>query len=454
MRKILTLVFIAALRLPALHAQGATFDPASNPLHPSPGGIRLDNVSAFLSYYSVAPQGLFGSPGGSQINGETGVGGSATVAYGTSGERSGFSIVYTPTYVARLRYANSNSVNHALNLSWRHKLAPRWTMNWNASGVMTSASDALFAPMTLSNVTAISGSIADLAAALEAGRLTNSQAAAVLTGSPVLESPAGLLLFGNRLLNASAGAGLSYAQSARLTFRIAFTANRLQALRDPNSPAGYQYGYQIAHSTMGSVNAGFGYSLSPRTQLSADFSTNRAVSNLQDAYTTMAMMAVERTLGTRWFVQLRGGSGFIHALRETRTLPAGPQYQVGGNIGYKTRSHTFLGSVERSISDTYGFGSSYSVSATGAWNWRRPGSAWSLATSFGQQRLAGISFEAINTWRGSAGLVRSLGAHTNISTQYAYLSNLRVLGALNGGQQAQHVIQVAVTWIPDRRSMQ
>jgi hypothetical protein len=148
-------------------------------------------------------------------------------------------------------------------------------------------------------------------------------------------------------------------------------------------------------------------------------------------------------------LQIHSGVGIINPVRESFALPQKPQYQGGGGLGYKVHTQTFLASVERSVSDGYGFGATSSLSATGAWSWTQPGSSWSVTANFGQQWLTGSHVQNFNSWRAMVGLSRKLSRQTAISAQYGYLS----ASGLTAGPNAllgQHMVRMSVTWLPNR----
>ena len=447
-RQILAFIFLATIATKALYAQNETNFDHVNPLGSDQGGIRLKSMSAFMTYYSVAPEAYGGGSSGIPLMSDAGVGGSATLVYTRFRERSKLSIVYTPSYVERLRYSTGNTPNHTLSLNWRRNLTARWTYTISASAVDTSLSDALFAPTRFANVVAAPATFEDLASAMVAGKFTNNELAAILTGAPILESPERMLFYGERVLSASIMTGLSYSRSSRLTYYVNGVANRSQNLKDPNTSATIQPTYLASRTTTGSVTLGVGYSLSPRTRVGVDVSSSRTFSNLQDAYTSTSNLSLGRTMGMNWFLQIHGGIGFIDPIRQYSPLPTGPQYQAGGRIGYKTRAHTFIAAVDRSISDSYGLGAGASLTVTGAWNWRRPGSPWSMSSNFGQQRLLGTKFGPIDSWFATAGFARRLGVHTAMFTQYAYLSNTRLVGGPDW-QGNLHTVRVSVVWSPN-----
>ena len=446
-----SLAVAAVLGMGALPAQQPAQE-AVNPLSTHSNGLRLQSVSAFLNYYWVS-EGVPLGPAGNSWMQQPSAGATATFGYTRFGERSGISVSYTPSYVATWQNNTSRIHNHSLSFNWRRNLTSKWTYTLAGSGVVTSLTDALFLPTTLANVAAAPASFEELSAAMVGGRFTNNQLAAILTGAAVVESPAGMQLYGSRMMTSALQTGISYARSSRLTFHLNVGASRSQALNDSSLPADRRTDSILSHSTAGSGNIGMGYSLSPRTQLAVDWSSSRTFSNLQDAYIHSANLSLARTVSERWFLQGHAGAGFVTAIREYYALPNGPQYQAGASIGYRARAHTFLASVERSIADTYGFGAAGSVSASGAWNWTRPGSAWATTANFGQQWLTGTGFPSSNNWRATFGLVRSVGRHVAVSTQYAYLSDSRFIGG-PGSRGGQHSVRLSVSWLPGGQSGQ
>ena len=66
-------------------------------------------------------------------------------------------------------------------------------------------------------------------------------------------------------------------------------------------------------------------------------------------------------MGRRWFLQVSGGIGVMNPVRSTYVLPTRPQPVANASLGYRTLSHTFLGSYSRAVSDSYGLGASFHI---------------------------------------------------------------------------------------------
>src|SRR5207253_4832064 len=124
-----------------------------------------------------------------------------------------------------------------------------------------------------------------------------------------------------------------------------------------------------------------------------------------------------------------------------------PRPVTGGSLGYKTVSHTFLGTYDRTVSDAYGLGASTSSTANASWRWRRSRSSWWLQSSSNWQQLQGGASADLTGWRVTAGFGRMVGRHVAWLTQYAYLN-------YSGGVQAaashlsQNALRVSMIWNP------
>jgi hypothetical protein len=286
----------------------------------------------------------------------------------------------------------------------------------------------------------------DLAAALSIGQFSNAQTASMLTGAPVLESPARSLLLGDRVLSYSAQAALNYAHSSRLRFHFASFAAAGQH-RTGGQSGIPQQNYVMPHSIGANAGMGVSYSSSPRTDLGFDVGADRTQNRYQSTYGTTATASLGRKMGMHWFLRVYGGGSFYEVIQQANGTPKTRQAVGGGAIGFHTYRHTFIGSYDRSSSDAFGFAIGTSTSAAGAWNWHRPGSRWSMFTSFGQQQTRNTGFTSISGWQVSTGMAGSLSAHTSVTAQYVYF---RSAGSYLGtfSNLAVHSVRVSLGWAP------
>lgn len=430
---------------------GAMLAQGGNATAPAPlpsGGFQVRTVSAFVGYYSNGLSNLGGIQPGAAANllFDVGGGGSATFAWTKLGERSTFSMNYTPSYTGQIRYSSLNALNHAFSLNATRKLARRWSFNFSVAGDLSSLQQSLFSPTTLSNVASVPSTFDDLAAAMLSAKFTNNpQLASVLTSAPLAQSPLLTLLYGQRIFTSSAQISLSHSYSPRLSVTFSGGGVRTQPVSDGQvSTANTSL---IANTTSGNASVAISYSFSPLTQLGGTVTTNRISSSIQDAYTTTSLATLGRTLGRRWFMQIHGGVGVSNPVRQTSfALSTKPEPVAGGSLGFKTLSYTLLGAYDRTVSDSYGLGASTSSTATASWRWRPPRRAWWLESSVGWQQLGGNALTNTSGWNTSEGFGRAVGAHLALHTQYAYL---HYSGQLSAYRFSQSAVRVSLVWTPN-----
>ncbi|HLJ77161.1 MAG TPA: hypothetical protein VKT75_07095 [Acidobacteriaceae bacterium] len=453
--------FTTLLMLAACCPSGALLAQNTAPNAPAPlpqGGLQIASVSAYAVYESsFLPTGASFQTGVNNLPYDVGFGGSIAVRWTKFSERSTFALNYTPSYVGYARNSNLNALNHSFSLTASRKIAPRWTFTFALTGNLSTTDQFLFAPTALGNVAAVSSTFNDLASGLLAGKFANNPLlGTVLTRSPLLLSPVSNLLYGQRMFTASAQTTLSYSYSPRLSLTFAGGGSRSQYLSTNQPPAGGR-GSFLTDTTSGNASAGFSYSLSPFTQIGGSADSTRTASSFFDAYTTTSQLTLGRTLNRRWILQAHGGVGITTIVRTSvSAVPTEPRPIFGGSLAYKTLSHTFIGSYDRSTVDSYGLGASTTSSSNAAWRWQRPGRSWWITAGFGWQQLTGGAVENITGWQSSAGVNRAIGSHVVLQTQYAYLNysgnpqGAPISGSPLGSaySSSQHAVRLALTWMP------
>jgi hypothetical protein len=432
----------------ALWAQNGNATAPAAPA-PQPGvGLQIGSVSAFAVYYSsFLPNGAGVGAGSANLPSDMAAGASIVIDWTKFSERSSFSLTYTPSYLGYVRNSSLDALNHALSLTASRKIAPQWNFSFSVAGNLSSVQESLFTPSALSNVASASSTFSDLAAGiLSANFANNPQLGAILTSSPLAQSPLTNLLYGQRMFTTSARVSLSYSYSPRLSVSFSGGAGRSQQVSE-NQAAGGNVAV-IPNTTSGNAGIVISYSLSPVTQIGGTVTTNRTSSLLYDGYTTSSLATYGRTLGGRWVVQLHGGVGVVNAVGQSSSVaPAKPGPAIGGGLTYKTLSHTFLGSFDRSVSDSYGLGASTSYSANAAWHWRHHGSSWGLDSSFGWQWLQGGALANTSGWNTTVGLTRAIGGHIVLLTQYSHLTYSGGLLAA-AYHYSQDAVRVSIGWTP------
>ena len=411
------------------------------------GGLQIRNVSAYAVYYSNTLPTSGGFQTTTALGSDLGGGGSTQIGWAKFTQRSSFSLIYTPSYTGRVRYSSWNALNHTLGLNTSRKFAPRWSYNFSVNGDLSTLEAFLFAPTVLSSVTSVPASFDDLSAALLSSKFNNPLLASALTSAPAAQSPVRTLLYGTRMFTAGAQASFSYSYSPRLSFSFGGGGGWTQNIAD-NRVANTQSNY-LPDTASGSANLAFSYSLSPLTQLGGGVTTARISSSLYETQTTTTTVSLGRTLARRWLVQIHGGVGVAKYLQQQQTtlpLTTKPHPAFGGSLGFKTFSNTFLGSYDRSVSDSYGLGASNSSSSGGSWHWQRPDRTWWIESAFSWEQLQGTG-QNTSGWRATAGLGRAVGTRIALVMQYTYL---KYSGQFQdqANNLSQSAVRVSMVWTP------
>jgi hypothetical protein len=413
------------------------------------GGFQLYSLTGYAGWESTAsPQGGFYLPatsGSAGLKGDDLLGGGATVGWSHLGRKTNLSIIYTASYQAQIRYSNLSALNQFLTLNGSRQLSRKWTLGFSAASSISTYDQMLFTPTILSGVAAAPGTFDDLSAALLAGKYNNDQLASLLTGAPVIESPARTVLFGDRVFTSSASTSLSYAHSQRLSISLAASANRSENI--PGAQGSPQYLYLIPQAIEASATVGINYSLTPRTQVGVNMSASRGFSRIEDAYASYANAFIGRTMGRHWFAQVHAGGGFITPVRSQFAVSHGTTPVYGANLGYRAYAHTFLVSQDRTLSQSYGAGAAATTMTSAAWHWSRPGRSWGASSEYMRMQFSGGPFGNVNGWRASFGLNRHLGERLMLQTGYSYASYASN-SPVSPYNSSQHAVRLSVMWMP------
>jgi hypothetical protein len=386
--------------------------------------------------------------GAANLPSDVGLGGSIDFNWAKFTERTTFSLSYTPSYTAQVRYSSLDALNQVASFNISRKLTPLWTLGFTAAANYSTLDQTLFSPTTLSTVASVSSSFGQLSGALLSGNFTgNQQLGVALTNSALVQSPLANLLYGQRMLTSSAHGNLSHAFSPRLS--VTFSAGGgYSEYVSQNHPLASANTAILSNTTSGSASASVSYSLSPTSQLGASVTSNWTSSSIEDAITTTSLATFGRAFGKHWIVQFHGGAGVTNAIRRTAlAIGTKPLPAVGGSLGFKTATTTVLGSFDHTVADAYGLGASSSNTATVGWRWRRRGSRWSLQGSLSWQELQGTALSNTSGWQAAAGANRGFGPHLAMSLQYSYLS-------YSGGLQtavsrfSESAVRVSMIWTP------
>jgi hypothetical protein len=414
--------------------------------YPGRRGLTLNSVFVSAQQFALAAPAGQGTPFenlplGSDFGGASG----CSLSWSRSGRRTSLFSDYTMSYTAAARYSALNALNQYASIGLRRQATPHWTVSMGAAGVSAGMASFVFSPTESLRLAHANTSFDELAGAVLSGTTTNNELASILTGGM---APLRTILFGTRTRSAGADLSLNYAPSTRLNWHTTASASLNEYLAKKREDIGSKY---LVPRTEGiGVVTGISYSLTPRTDIGFDLEENRGYSRLQDAYFTSASANFGRKLSQRWFLQVTGGAGVITPLHEQTHVPRSVQYLAGGRTGYKTRSHTFLLSGQRSLGDHYGLGGGNTNGGSLAWDWQTPGRNWGFSSSVSYERLGGNTYLSLSGWLIQAGFNRRMSPHSMAIAEFVYSTN-----GGGGGQGIESLqrraVRLTYTWTPDRR---
>lgn len=403
---------------------------AQEPVPATRYGFSVREATAYSSYYSLGlPPSLIGS--GSPLL-ETGydvaIGGAAVLAFDKPGERTTFSIQYTPSYTRRVRYSDWSAFSNSTTIQLDHLINSRLRFAISAVGAILNREEFQF------------GDISPVSS------VPNSSFAGSLLNEGVGDPAAQYLFFGSRILTANVHTGLRYALSPRLLLRGGVAGSRTQYLRSRIDDNSAQPARLIPQVTSFIGDLGATYQITPRTAIGGRFDSARQQSRLQNAVISNLRASVERAMTEHWFVNAYGGLGQFRSLDRFDPTAGQVQYLAGGSATYRNLEHTIIAAVDRRISDVYGVGASNTLSLSGSWQWMPPRAHVWLSLGFSRTDLQSIILPA-TTWRGTAEVGRRITGNIAIVGGYAYMGYSNV--AINtNGMLGQNAIRIALSWIP------
>ena len=375
-------------------------------------------------------------------------GASGSVGWQAHGENTNASIFYTGNYGGANADTSLGSYGQTIFLGLSTKLAPKWTASISASGGDNSVAQYLFQPLGLSVLSALPTTFNDLSAALGVGQFSSAQIAAVATqqGTVYLISPIRTALLGDRVRSYYGLASLNYAFSRRLSFYVSGTiaGGQNHSGSDAATPAD---NYALPRSLGGSAGLTWSYPLSARTDVGFGLTEGVNQNRFQTSYSTSANVFFGRKMNAHWVVHASGGATRTQYGEQLYGGARALQGIASGSLGFKFRAQTLTANYDLTASDSYGFATGTSTSATGAWNWHRPTSKLTMFSSVGRQKTSNTGFLEISGWQAGGGAAVSLSRETSLSVQYVYLDSAsRFLGV--GNSLNAHSVRASLSWSP------
>jgi hypothetical protein len=425
-------------------------------------GLHLYGVNVYSSYvssaYPITTTNVL-APNAAQLGYDLSYGASASVGWRYQRpDKETFTVSYTGSYNKSENFSSLSAFGHSLraNASWN--ITPKWTFNLSASGQYQTFVQYLFDPTGVSVIAQTPTTFDNLAASLGAGQFSDSQAAALLTGSGIasagtpLGSPATSLLLGTRVLSYASQASISYEASQRLAFHFAAVTAAGQD-RTGGTAGVAERNYIMPHTIGFNGGASLNYQLSTRTEMGVEVTENRTSNHYQGAYTTEAAASLGRKMGTHWFLHGSLGGSYTKVVQQLYGAPLSRQIIGSGSLGYQLESHTFVATYNRNATETNGFAVGTNSRFAGSWSWRRPGANWSVVASLGEQDLENTGFSNLSGWTLSGGSVWHFKGNLLLSAQYAYARNS---GTFLGNETKISVnsVRLTVGWAPQWQQQQ
>jgi hypothetical protein len=396
------------------------------------GGLRIYGVSVNSGYSSFSgPLSTSNQivPVNSSIGSDLSYGAQLSAGWRHQAGKNSISISYNATYGGRTRYTSLNSFGNSLNIDLSRKLWNKWTFSITAAGDDRTFAQYLFQPQTTGLFAQIPGTASDLAANL--------------ASSPLMTSGSGIadLLMADRVLFYQAQASVTYAHSSRLSLNFSsFSAGGQQSFDKKQTIV-------MPRSLGAKAGMSLSYSLDARTSVGFNIDESRINTQFQTGYSTNASGFFSRKMGVHWFLNMTGGLSNSRITATAYAPPPSRQIVGGGNLGYRTRSHTFLVSYNRSSQDVYGTAAGLNTISSGAWSWRRPGSGWTTYVNAGQNQVRDAGFTSITGWRAGGGFSRVLSNQFSVNCEYSYLDSRGTYLGLFSNQRV-HIIRLSFRWHP------
>jgi hypothetical protein len=411
------------------------------------GGIHLYGVSVYTSYLSNATPAslLLTQPVASanRLQSDAGYGVQWTLGWQRQRDNSTLSVRYLGSYGGQFKYTDLNAFGHSVNITANRKVGTKWNVGLTASADYRTFAQFLFQPTSLSLLAQTPADFNDLAAAFSLGQFSSSQAASILTGTPLLGSPERSLLTSDRVLSYYGTVMATYQHSSRLSFTFAgIGAGGQNTLGDTQT-------YVVPRTLGANAGLSLAYSLSPRTEVGLGVNETRTANQFQSSYSTNATGSFGRKMGLHWFIRANGGMAYTTMLQQAfGPTPRSQQVIGGGSLGYRAFAHTLIASYNRAASDTYGIATGVVTGTTVAWSWRRPGSSWLFFATGGRQEIRNAGYTSLSGWQATGGLSRRLSSALSWRTEYTYFASTgNYLGIATN--QAIHSVRVSLAWGPE-----
>jgi hypothetical protein len=370
---------------------------------------------------------------------------SADVRAGKSWKDGYIGAEYMPSYYARFQDARLGDINHAGTWLFSSKLGHRWHASVSGGASMISFDESQFQTTPVARLATAGGTFTDFANASLEGSTTDPSLAQVGGFPPDYAQQQ--FLFGRRVSTLGLQGSLGYSHSSRLSFDMSYGRSEIWHVADPSDLIGVQYAGVVSNG----IGANVSYKLARRTTLSGGGSYMRSASTSLDSTSRSGSVSVSQIMRKRWFLDLSLGLGFTDAATEHEQTVT---YLAG--LGFKTRSHTFVGSVHRSVDNPYivGLGIpeyvTHYTSVNAAWYWKQPNSKWDFESSGEHSVQATTNIGAPTTYGLHQRFSHSLGRHFALSLEQS-IDRVGARRYIQDGRRyhlQQSTYRATISWLP------
>jgi hypothetical protein len=411
-------------------------------------GFQFYGVSTFLNYAHHQFPLQAGSTATS-VRDRANFGVSGTVGWQRFHGKFNASARYTGGYSGDALNTTVNHMNHNATFNASRTLGKKWTVDFFGNAQVVTIEQYIFQPSALGNISLSQPTAADLAAAMSIGQFSNSQAGLQLGGAMLGYAPNSAALLGYHLLIYGTQASISYQHSSRLSFSLASLAAGGQHLSGSDI---VRTNYAVPKTLGGNFGVTMDYALTPRTEISVSGLGNYTRSTYQRAVAAGGTFSISRKMSTHWFVRATGGATRMETIDQVAGHVPAMQSTYGGSLGYRARTHTFVGSFLHSGYDqsTGMIGSNNNTQA--AWSWRDPRRSWGLGALYSRNVTTSTGFSELYGWRVQATYTQSLPMNLVMTASFSYLNSRGLY--LNLPNEV-HVdgARIALGWVPNRRRM-
>ena len=381
-------------------ASGQSQDTSAT-IHQLPGsGLRLLELSTFESW-ATGPSG--GGPAAQLNEGGLITGGTLSVGLSAPTRHGQYSLRYTASSFW-LQQLHSTVVDHAIDISGSDSLSARTILRGGATATLLNTSNLLF----------LLPSLAPAGQSQFDPSQPPSVSSAAVTGVQAR-------FYGQRTLQAHVNGAFERRQTQRLTWSLFADGTRTQNVAELHEPSNT---VSPGLPAMTMVQSGFQttYLSSERTSLGLSVADQEISSFYDRSRAANVSASVSRLFRSRLRVAVRGGVSYIsmqNGLEDTGHV-RGFVDTFGVEAAYPLKSAQLTFSIARTGMDPYGIGATSTLTAFGAWTYRRPGSRTGLQISANWQHLNSVIFGSLDFLQLTAGLTRRIGRDADGQLSYVF----------------------------------